>query len=271
MKPQAPIDPYALETRRNTLALGIGIGVLVALLLVGGGLVALGLFGPKGQTATAQTPLDTPVVLPQAGQPVAPALPIEKPKDVAMPDDIYAWLEHLRITEEKRKSLSGDQMGDLLVMLTKLKSGGGIMDALYGIFGDDRENAPVDIPESKSESVQTDAARKRKDWQALQDFFQSYPPPSECIPIQASYSQALGETSGMMMEVLDAIDIAKDDPQAAIAALTKMQGTSSARIDTLAKQTDGQVQDICDKYKTRKWFGINSDFGGGLMNQIGGF
>jgi len=271
MKPQAPIDPYALETRRNTLALGIGIGVLVALLLVGGGLVALGLFGPKGQTATAQNPLDTPIALPQTGQPVAPALPIEKPKDVAMPDHIYAWLEHLRITEEKRKSLSGDHMGDLLVMMTKMKAGGGIMDALHGLFGDDRENAPVDIPESKAETVQTDAAQKRKDWQALQDFFLSYPPPSECIPIQASYAQALGETSGMMLEVLDAIETAEQNPESAIAALTKMQGTSSGRIDVLAKQTDNQVQDICDKYKTRKWFGINADFGGGMMNQFGGF
>jgi len=273
MKP-TQTDPYAAETKRNALALGIGIGVLVALLVIGGGLAALGLFGPKGQTTVAQAPADTPAVLPQAASPNTPALPMtpmEKPKEVAMPDDIYRWLEHLRITEERRKSLSGDHMGDLLVMMTKMKAGGGIMDALHGLFGDDRENAPVDIPESKAETVQTDAAQKRKDWQALQDFFLSYPPPSECSPIQASYAQALGETSAMMMEVLDAIEMADQNPEAAIAALTKMQGTSSGRIDTLAKQTDDQVQDICDKYKTRKWFSINADFGGGMMNQFGGF
>ena len=74
----------------------------------------------------------------------------------------------------------------------------------------------------------------------------------------------------MIIEILTAVESAGESPERAIAALTAMQGTSSERIDELAKQTDSQVQQICDKYKTRKWFSVASDVGSGLLGRIGG-
>ncbi|QYK53327.1 MAG: hypothetical protein KF824_00200 [Fimbriimonadaceae bacterium] len=263
MKPQAPIDPYALETRRNTLALGIGIGVLVALLLIGGGLVALGLFGPKGQNVTSQAPLKTPIALPQAGQPVAPALPIEKPKDVAMPDDIYNWLEHLRITEEKKHQLALAQIADFSILKTQL---GG---PTAGVSVEGLSNPDSGEPDSPDKVAKNAMSDRRPEWQELQKFFLSVPPPSECAPIQASYSQHLGECSAMFGEVMDIFSGIAEDPQSALTKAYSMLGKSTGRVDEFGIQTDSQVKEICDKYHTRKWFEIKGDVGGGIGPVLG--
>ncbi len=265
-----PPDPYAQEAKRSNLALGIGIGVLGTLILIGGGVSALGLMSKdRGQSAISKSAAPNSPALPATGGPIEPITP--KPPGVQMPDDIYAWLEHLRITEERRKQISTDQMGDLLVTLTQMQSGGAIMDALGSIFGDDPDNAPVDIPEQKVNRVRDSAEQKREQWRELEAFFRSVPPPAECAGIQASFAQCLGETGSMMMEVLDSVATAEDDPQAAIGALTRMRGQSTTRIDALGRQTDEQVQAICDKYQTRKWFRIESDYGGGVLGKIQGF
>lgn len=187
-----------------------------------------------------------------------------------MPDDIYIWLEHLRKTEELRKSLAADQVGDLTVMMTRMKTSS-ITDAMKSLFTEEESPIPLDGAAPDKNSLVVDAKSKREEWKKLNDYFLSYPPPAECAPIQASYTQALGETGAMIVEILDAVSLASESPEQAIAALTKMQGTSGGRIDTLAKQTDDQVGDICRKYETRKWFGISGDVGGGFMSKLGGF
>lgn len=267
-----PIDPYAKERRRPTTALLVGVVLLALILLIGGGLATLGLLGPRGQNALA-TKQETPSVLPQVTKP-APVLPqvnepapaLEVPTDTGMPDDVRDWLEHLRKTEERRKKMAADQLGELAVMMAKMQTAG-LADAMKEILSEDDSQSSEEP--SKADLVKIDAAEKKREWQALLTDFQSYPPPAECAPIQASYSQALGETSGMIIEVLEAVDMAQESPEKAISALTQMQGTSSGRIDELAKATDGQVQDICDKYKTRKWFSIASDVGGGILGKLG--
>ncbi|MBL8067779.1 MAG: hypothetical protein JNM28_04965 [Armatimonadetes bacterium] len=277
MQPQ-PVDPYAAQSKRSMLGLGIGIGVLATLLLIGGGMAALGLLGPQSkvlpQVAGNQS------VLPSVPGDPSPALPLEaiknepalpKPQEaIRMPDDVYNWLEHLRKTENMRKSMAGDQIGELTVMMTKMKTSS-ITDAMKGLFSPDESPIPIDEKQPDKDSLVVDAGKKREQWKQLNDFFLSYPPPDECKPIQASYAQALGETGAMIVEILEAVDMASESPDKAIAALTKMQGTSGGRIDQLAKQTDDQVNDICNKYQTRKWFGIQGDVGGGFLSQLGGF
>jgi hypothetical protein len=264
---QPPFDPYAQETKRNSLAIGIGIGVLATLILVGAGYFALGLGGKKISPVTQLTAKTQPV-LPASGT-REPALPIAKPENIKMPDDIYAWLEHLRRTEEKRKAMSADQIGELTVLATQMKTAG-VEDAMRSLFT--TEESPIEVPEqSKSEKVGRSAAEKRQQWKELNDFFLSVPPPSECTPIQASYTQTLGETGAMIVEILDALELAQESPEKAISALTKMQGTSGGRIDEFAKQTDSQVGDICSKYQTPRWFSITPDVGGGILSGLSGF
>jgi hypothetical protein len=90
--------------------------------------------------------------------------------------------------------------------------------------------------------------------------FDSYPPPAECETIADSYSHALDETGGMIGDILDAVDLSKNDTTKALETLYGMKNTSKA-IDEFGVQTDQKVQAICDHYNTRKWFSINSDFG----------
>jgi hypothetical protein len=278
MQPQNMPDPYASQSKKSLIALGFGVGILVALLVFGGGLYALGLMGPKPNSALTAVG-DQNSVLPAVGnqQTVLPAIPtvpepaLPKPQvAIRMPDDIYNWLEHLRKTEELRKSLSADQIGELTVMMTKMKTSS-ITDAMKSLFTADESPIPIDENAPDKDSLLLDAKKQREEWKKLNEYFLSYPPPAECVPIQASYTQALGETGAMIVEILDAVNLASESPDKAVAALTKMQGTSGGRIDTLAKQTDEQVGDVCRKYETRKWFGISGDVGGGFMSQLGGF
>lgn len=275
MQPQMP-DPYAGQSKKSMVSLGIGIGVLATLILVGGGMFALGLMGAKKESVLGVAPGNQGVlpVVPD-GQPALPLVAdteptLPKPKEaIKMPDDIYNWLEHLRKTEEMRKDMSNNQIGELAVMMTQMKTTS-ITDAMRSLFTADESPIPIDEDQPNKDSLVIDAAKKRAEWKQLNDYFLSYPPPPECVPIQASYTQALGETGAMIVEILEAIDMASESPDKAIAALSKMQGTSGGRIDTLAKQTDDQVYDICNKYDTRKWFKVQGDVGGGFMSQLGG-
>ena len=276
------IDPYARERRKPAVALTVGLVLLALILIVGGGLATLGLLGPRHESVLANKNEPTSVlpqvteptaVLPQVTEPVPvlpqvndPAPALQVPMDTPMPADVRDWLEHLRKCEERRKKMSADQLGELAVMMAKMQTAG-LADAMKDILGD--EDPRAEKEPSKAEALQVDAKAKRKEWQALLGDFMAYRPPAECAPIQASYSQTLGETSGMILEVLEAVEMAQESPEKAISALTQMQGTSSDRIDELAKATDGQVQSVCDKYKTRKWFGIASDVGGGLLGKLG--
>lgn len=276
---QHNVDPYQQQNKRQNLALWIGLGVLVLLLVAGFGLNALGVLGPKQNSVTqlqseqpqSMLPLNSgptePVmqVVPQG----EPAMPVAKPPEVRMPDDIYAWLEHLRKTDEYRKKIAGEQLGSVMATFASLQSNR-INDMVGSILGDE-DDSGESVKQKQVDSIARDSELIRKEWQELRDYFLSYPAPAECVPIQTSYSQSLGETSTMILEILDAITVASSgDPDQAIAALSGLQGQSGQRIDALSQQADRQVQDICDKYKTRKWFSIFEDVGGGIMGKIGG-
>jgi len=255
----------------------VGAVCLVVLLAIGIG-ANLNLLKPGGKAAqvlaTTTTPpsptmpkLATPSpIMPKLATP-DPTLMQPAPQDTPMPDDVRAWLEHLQRIEAYRTSMTADQIGDMLVFMTGLQSSK-VTDAISGILGDDDEGGPPKPTASENLTNKTDETRDA--WRVLMDEFRKLPPPAECVPIATSYDETLGETSAMMVEILDALQSAQDNPQAAIAALTKMQGTSSGRIDSLAKDSDRQVGAICDKYKTRKWFSIASDVGGGMMGKLGG-
>jgi hypothetical protein len=64
----------------------------------------------------------------------------------------------------------------------------------------------------------------------------------------------------MITDVMDALTASKEDPQKALQSLYGMKNQSTA-IDQYGNETDRKVGDICDKYDTRKWFSISSDFG----------
>lgn len=259
-------DPYARRGRGPALGLVLGSIALVALLAIGiSANLSWGKSGdqPVSVLATASDPATA--VLPKVNEPNS-TLAQTAPVDTPMPADIRAWLEHLQRIEARRVDITADQIGDMLVFMTGLQSSK-ITDAISGILGEDDI---IPTGPTASDRLTNKAEDTRAAWRLLVDEFRSMPPPPECVPIAASYDQTLGETSAMMVEIIAAVESAGDNPQAAIAALTRMQGTSSNRIDSLARDADRQVAEVCDRYRTRKWFSIASDVGGGAMGKIGG-
>ncbi|HRJ27718.1 MAG TPA: zinc ribbon domain-containing protein [Fimbriimonadaceae bacterium] len=182
-----------------------------------------------------------------------------------MPKEIYDWLEHLRKTDEKAAQLSSKQVSDLSI--TKILTQTGVSEdtmraLLWGDPGQAELRPPTDDLAKKAQAAQAE-------WEELRRFFNEYPPPPECIPIRNSYEQGLKETGGMIYEILTAIAQVFEDPSKAHQMVSAMKGDSVARIDERRKESDRQVQEVCDRYDTRKWFSIPGDFGGGMMGQMG--
>lgn len=263
-------DPYSQQKKPLTGWLVAG-GVLFAALIGFG--FGTGFFGLLGGSKPALNQQGQPqAVLPQVQSPApvfmqeAEAAPITPQEAKRMPQEILDWLKHLEETEKRRRNLSNKHMGQLAVQMAYL-SLGGTKEVIQGLLSGDPDALENKQP---AQDLQRSATEKRNEWRELNDFFKSYPPPSECVPTYNSYSVTLQETGAMMLEVLDALSQASENPEGAIASLNGMKGDSSGRIDSPARETDRQVQEICDRYETRKWFTISADFGGGLMGQMGG-
>jgi len=190
-----------------------------------------------------------------------------------MPPEIRDWLEHLRKTEEARQQLCMGQIGEFTVTMTKLQVAGAA-DMLKDMMGGD-ETALQEEPQQPSSTTEVHQAFEsaQNDWRKIRAQFESKIPPRECEVAADAYGVALSETSGMMLDLMSALDRAvsgtDEDKQAVVGQLSKMKG-SSKTIDEAGAKTDAAVQAICDHYKVRKWFGIASDIGGGgLFNGAG--
>lgn len=271
-----PSDPYAGASRKSTVwilavlcgFLGLGVLSLGAYTLLGKGSgrtsSILGDAGSSQSDALVKKGSESAAILPKVSDSM-PTLNQPAPEQTEMPAAIRDWLEHLRRTEQRRVDLTSAQMGDLMVMLASIQ-GAQLGDALKEILGDENEPPAPTARDNLAEK----ADESRRNWQTLADFFRSVPPPAECAGIASSYGETIGETSAMMSEILDSVAQAETNPQGAIQTLIKMQGTSAGRIDSMARDTDRQVQEICDRYRTRKWFSITADVGGGMMGKLGG-
>lgn len=217
-----------------------------------------------------------------ADAPAPDLLKIEaKPQDgvtrreqTGMPNDIRLWLEHLERIEKKRRDLALRQIGSFTVTMATLQISGA-MDVLKDLMEDPTQMAPEDAGPSTADKVHEQVEDARSAWRAIRDEFTSMPPPAECTPIRDQYEIALRETSGMMIDLLSALDRAMtsdnvEDKQKIVSELYAMKGTS-ASIDKAGQATDGLLADICRKYETPKWFGIAGDIGGGGMTAMPGF
>jgi hypothetical protein len=167
-----------------------------------------------------------------------------------MPDDIYKWLEHLRISEEKRNEVTISHLTTAYTEKEKAQLEGGV-DAVKDLLnGIDDPNSEMHPPTEKLGQV---LKQMHDDVRQVQVFFDSMPPPQECIPIRDAYDQALTEEAAQMGDIGD--HLASGD----IEKLLKMEGKSAAGIDSAGAKTDRLVGEICDKYNKRRWFSIASD------------
>lgn len=211
-----------------------------------------------------------PIVTPPPVTPVVtpPAPPVSAPPQKSMPADVRDWLKHLEKTEGQRKSLATGQLSSLITQFATLIS----LGATRGLL-DDAEATDGRTPGSRAAGIREVEVRiqaQRRQWKDIVITFESVRPPSECEPTAESYDRALTETSAMADEVLAQLATGLRDPETAISALTRMQGTSDVRIDANAKAADRGVQQICDLYGEEKWFSVSGDFGSSFMKLFGG-
>lgn len=179
-----------------------------------------------------------------------------------MPQDIHDWLEHLRKTEAARNQLAKQQITSAMQTMASIQA-----QKLSAAMDTDASDDPS--AKLRNEAAGLNAALQ-KEWSDLVAKFDSVAAPKECATAKAEYDQTLQATGAMMVEIIGIINSAADDPQAALSALRKMQGTSASRIDAHATATDNQVSSICAEYQTPKWFSISSDVGdSGLLAQAG--
>lgn len=170
-----------------------------------------------------------------------------------MPDDVYNWLEHLRKTDERLAS-EVNSIG----MNAGVGSLAGIGKAYSQAMGEDNGYDARTLADSMN-------ARTMRAFQELQRSFESYPPPTECIPTYNAYKASLVETSASVQKIMTLMDQAFDSilnggsPDRMINELMALSSGHRDGIDENRRQTDYLVQQTCIKYETRKWFNIKSD------------
>lgn len=252
-------DPYAAQTRgRNAVLAAIGAAALIGVVLGVAGYAFLSKQGQRAPDVLARQSALPPPTLAKQG--VAPPPALEKER-LRMPADIRAYLEHVERIERKRADLSKRCLGTLFAVLPAAQQGLGLQGLKDLVAGaQDPENAPE--PKTGVDEVKERAGTMRGQWDALNREFASVAPPAECAGLADSYGRTLRETGAEISDILDTVATASDDPSKAVAGLEAMKGQSKG-IDQTGTQADREVGRICDKYETRKWFGISSDFGAG--------
>ena len=169
-------------------------------------------------------------------------------------------------------SLATSQMAEAMVLMTELQGAGASMEQLKGLLDESAGDDPGgDSKKTPATSAVETAETMQKEWVKLTDYFNSKAPPAECVHLRDKYDQVVRETGGMMKDIVEVVTGSQDNPAAAITKLEGMKGKSKNLIDKPALETDDGVAQICSKYKTRKWFDIQGDTGGGgLLQKMGG-
>ncbi|MBS1712870.1 MAG: hypothetical protein JST30_00890 [Armatimonadetes bacterium] len=271
-------DPYAGRAKEHRTYFWIGALLLVVALLFG--LIGAGIlgFGEKGRSpftdargtkgpATTGAGSETTAVTAASGGPTPFTGDSKTIK--RMPKEVSDWLKHLELCERKRHDLSREAISGLQVMGTMLSGTGATTEVLKGLLGDDYDMEKA----NPANEVAQSAKDNRDSWRELITFFNSKPPPTECVPTRNAYQQCLTETQAMIGEIQSCLEFDPADTgaaQAAIAKLNRLTGTSAHRIDVAGKQTDNLVQEVCDRYEVQKWFRIEGDVGGGVGGFLGG-
>ena len=242
------------QQKRKTGMIAIVLGCVAALFAGGLALKSMGILGENGKTpeeaalaAKGKTPGSALTAIGKTPETPLAAI-AEKPAE--MPDDVYKWLEHLRISEEKRAAITMSQLTTAYTEKEKSQVAGGV-DALKDLLnGIDDGTSEMHPP---TEKLGTLLKQMHDDCRQVLDFFDSVEPPAECVPIRDAYDQALNEEAAQMGDIAD--HLAAGD----VEKLLKMEGKSAQGIDSAGEKTDRLVGEICDKYHKRRWFSIASD------------
>jgi len=233
----------AKKQNRNLAIILTAIAAIIIALIIG----AAALLSAKNKAPQAN--------LKSLGTGSAPPLAVKGQK---MPKDIFDWLEHLRETEDRRNRLATEQIPQVLASRN------------VGEVQNDQAAADPNNTDIKAPSIahaQETANAMKKQWADLLTFFDSVPPPDECIRIRNEYDQTVRETGAEMGDIFDILGAAPENAQDSLSRLNDIMSRDRQNIDQHGANTDQLVSDICAKYNTKKWFDIKRDIGGGSAMQ----
>jgi len=206
---------------------------------------------------------------------MAPPPVLENTKEaISMPKDIEDWLKWLEKIEREKQQLTAREQTQLTTMIASLQGAGGLTPAGVQSLADP-DNTSTSAP--AMDDAQRVAREMVKDWSALKRKFDTYPPPSECVPIGTAYDNGLAgmsDNANKLSDLLGGIaakaEPNQDDANEAIGHAKGVGRDHPHDVDTELKATDQLVQEICDKYNTRKWFSIDAHGGSGGMFSMPG-
>ena len=182
--------------------------------------------------------------------PPTPTPPVAASAQSGMPADVQSYLEHVAKIEAERKALSLHEVTDAAGMV-------GQMQAAQDT--DAESDSSSDGGSSRDEAAKTDQTVAQQ-WLSLEKEFRSVDAPAECVPLQTAYDRTLLETANMAATIEAALQNADQDKTAALNALTQLQGQSTGRVDTPAKDAEQLLGAIYARYGTQKTFSIGADF-----------
>lgn len=252
------------------------IGAVVGLLLLGAlgfGLAKSGLLGRSAKTGDGSRLVQAQGG-PGVGGPLTdrnarlgdPGSLTEKPglstPSPSEPVDVIDYLKFLKEIERERILLAKRQTSELLAQSRDLTYPGGMADWTT--------NEPEQQIKATYDNFQRMMAKWSQEWDALSQRFLSKPAPQTCVALRDKYYDLLGKTTTSMNAVASAFGQALGgDPQKALESLNEMRGSgmgsASKEIGDAAVAADEELAAVCDRFRIRKDFDIQTDTGGSSL------
>lgn len=191
-----------------------------------------------------------------------------------MPDDIYAWLQHLQRCDMLKRDLTERANIELQTLIPQLKGADGLTSAADVDKMTDPDSNITAPP--GADLVNSEIEKINSEWAQLKARFDKMPPPTACQPIADSYDAGISDTIstvGEISQILNGVNV--NDPnlrQNIDSSTNTLRGigkNNTQGVDNMFAQTDMLVQQICDKYGVKKWFSI--DVSGGNQDAFANF
>jgi len=262
--------PTAARTdgRLRFLSVVVGVAVLAAmaftlqragvLQLFGGSQAALGkdagappslALGGEGGPSVAK-PGDAPPSLSLPGDPSS-----STGRDLqGMPDDVRAWLDHLKRIDRERERLNTELGAEAMGMVGSLNP---------GMFAESEADAAAQDDSRRRGTAEGFIQRVNRTFADLTRRFQSVPPPDECRRIAAEYNDALLGTRELMGDLIRALE------DLSIQRAAALEGKSLHRVDRPVQNANELIDSLCKKYDEPNVWHLFVERGSGLSSGMG--
>lgn len=205
--------------------------------------------GGEGGTSVSK-PGDAPPSLTVPGDP-APSIGRDRR---GMPDDVRAWLDHLKRIDRERERLNTDLGAEAIAMVGSLQP---------GTFAETDAEAAAQDDSRRRGTAGTFIEHVNQKFSDLTRRFQSVPPPDECRRIAAEYNDALLGTRELMADLIRALE------NLSIQQAAALEGKSLRRVDMPVQSANALIEALCRKYEEPNVWHLFVERGSGVASGMG--